>query len=156
VLPIYRQHPDGGLRPGNTAGSFGKCRMEPHSQLSPFPRRNHADQACPAVRVTTQKRKSPPKICLSIMPCGRCWLQEIVPLDVEGLRANSHLTDLAGHLAESVLGYFFASIPSLDIAHFPARGSEPEVDFILTVGTRRSQSRSNTGDALIRTMTPVG
>ncbi|MBM4334115.1 MAG: ATP-binding protein [Deltaproteobacteria bacterium] len=84
-----------------------------------------------------KKRKSPPKICLCDHALRAGWLQEIVPLDIEGLQANPHLTDLAGHLAESVLGYFFASIPSLDIAHFPARGSEPEVDFILTVGTRR-------------------
>jgi len=40
-------------------------------------------------------------------------------------------------LAESVMGYFLASIPNLDVAHFPARGAEPEVDFVLTVGTRR-------------------
>jgi predicted AAA+ superfamily ATPase len=35
------------------------------------------------------------------------------------------------------LGYFLASIPNLDLAHFPERGSEPEVDFVLTIGTRR-------------------
>ena len=64
-------------------------------------------------------------------------MQEVVPLDSEGLASNPHLTDLAGHLAESTLGYFFASIPNLDAAHFPARGAEPEVDFVLTVGTRR-------------------
>jgi len=44
---------------------------------------------------------------------------------------------LAGHIAESVLGYFLASIPNLGLAHFPERGIEPEVDFILTVGMRR-------------------
>ena len=53
------------------------------------------------------------------------------------MEKNPHLTDLAGHLAESALGYFFASIPNLDVAYFPERGAEPEVDFILTVGTRR-------------------
>jgi predicted AAA+ superfamily ATPase len=35
------------------------------------------------------------------------------------------------------LGYFLASIPNLDMAHFPVRGAEPEVDFIVTIGTRR-------------------
>jgi predicted AAA+ superfamily ATPase len=61
-------------------------------------------------------------------------------LDVyEALEERSYRTiqDLAGHLAESTLGYFFGSIPGLDLAHFPSRGAEPEVDFVLTVGTRR-------------------
>ena len=53
------------------------------------------------------------------------------------MNANPHLTDLAGHLAESALGYFLSSVPNLELAHFPARGAEPEVDFVLTVGTRR-------------------
>jgi predicted AAA+ superfamily ATPase len=44
---------------------------------------------------------------------------------------------LAGHLAESVTGYFLASIPGLDVAHFPERGTEPEVDYILTIGEQR-------------------
>ena len=60
-----------------------------------------------------------------------------MPLDPAGLSQNPHLTDLAGRLAESALGYFLASIPNLDVAYFPARAAEPEVDFILTVGTKR-------------------
>ncbi len=84
-----------------------------------------------------KRRKSPPKICLCDHALRASWMQEVVPLDSEGLASNPHLTDLAGHLAESTLGYFFASIPNLDAAHFPARAAEPEVDFVLTVGTRR-------------------
>lgn len=84
-----------------------------------------------------KKPKSPPKVCLCDHALRASWLQEIVPLDPDGLTANPHLTDLAGHLAESVLGYFLATIPGLDVAYFPARGIEPEVDFVLTVGTRR-------------------
>jgi predicted AAA+ superfamily ATPase len=60
-----------------------------------------------------------------------------VPLDREGLAANPHLTTLAGHIAESVVGATLATIPSLDTAHLPARGGEPEIDFVLTVGTKR-------------------
>jgi predicted AAA+ superfamily ATPase len=44
---------------------------------------------------------------------------------------------MAGHLAESILGYFLASIPNLDVSHFPTRGAEPEVDFVLSIGHRR-------------------
>jgi len=91
----------------------------------------------PAMELRLKKRKAPAKICLSDHSLRASWLQEIVPLDAEGLNANPHLTDIAGHLAESVLGYFLASVPNLEIAHFPARGAEPEVDFVLTVGTRR-------------------
>ena len=77
------------------------------------------------------------KVCLCDHALRASWLQEVVPLDSEGLTANPHLSDLAGHLAESILGYYFASIPNLDVAHVPARGAEPEVDFVLTIGTRR-------------------
>lgn len=77
------------------------------------------------------------KICLCDHAIRASWLQEVVPLDPDGLKENPHLSDLAGHLAESIVGYYFASIPNLDLAHVPARGPEPEVDFVLTVGTRR-------------------
>jgi len=53
------------------------------------------------------------------------------------LMRQPHLSDLAGHLAESVVGAFLAQIPHLDVAHFPERATEPEVDFILTIGERR-------------------
>lgn len=91
----------------------------------------------PAMELRLKKRKAPAKICLSDHSLRASWLQEVVPLDPPGLNANPHLTDLAGHLAESVLGYFLASIPNVDLAYFPARPAEPEVDFVLTVGTRR-------------------
>lgn len=84
-----------------------------------------------------KRRKSPSKICLCDHALRASWLQEVVPLDPGGLARQPHLSDLAGRLAESVLGYFLATIPTLDVAHFPERGAEPEVDFVLTVGTRR-------------------
>ena len=39
--------------------------------------------------------------------------------------------------AESIAGYFLRSIIGLDVAHFPERGAEPEVDYVLTVGEQR-------------------
>jgi predicted AAA+ superfamily ATPase len=83
-----------------------------------------------------KRKKSPPKVCLCDHALRASWLQEIVPMDAEGLSQNPHLTDIAGHLAESPLGYFLCSIPGLDTAYFPTRGIEPEVDFVLTIGTR--------------------
>jgi len=47
------------------------------------------------------------------------------------------LTTLAGHIAESVVGAALSTIPSLDISHLPARGGEPEIDFVLAIGTMR-------------------
>ena len=44
---------------------------------------------------------------------------------------------LAGHIAESVVGATLSTISSLDVAHLPARSGEPEVDFVLTIGTKR-------------------
>jgi len=84
-----------------------------------------------------KRQKALAKLCLCDHALRAAWLQEIVPLDSEGLAANPHLSDLAGRLAESTLGYFLASIPNLDVAHFPERGAEPEVDFVMTIGTKR-------------------
>lgn len=84
-----------------------------------------------------KKNKSPAKVCLCDHALRASWLQEIVPISPSGLAANPHLTDLAGHLVESILGYYLASIPHLDISYFPARGIDPEVDFVMTIGTRR-------------------
>ena len=89
------------------------------------------------IELRLKKKKAPAKVCLCDHSLRAGWLQEIVPLDSELLSKNLHLSDLAGHLAESTLGYFLASIPNLDIAHFPSRGAEPEVDFILTIGIHR-------------------
>jgi len=91
----------------------------------------------PPHELRLKRRKAPPKICLCDHSLRAGWLHEIVPLDPERLRSEVHLTDLAGHLAESTLGYYLASIPNLDLSHFPERGAEPEVDFILTIGTKR-------------------
>ena len=44
---------------------------------------------------------------------------------------------VAGHLAESVTGAVLSTITGLDIAHFPERHDEPEVDFVLTIGVKR-------------------
>lgn len=85
----------------------------------------------------TKKGARIARVCLCDHALRASWLEEVIPLDVDGLSANPHLTDLAGHLAESILGYFLASIPNLDVAHVPARHAEPEVDFAVTVGTHR-------------------
>ncbi len=91
----------------------------------------------PALELRLKRQRASPKLCLCDHALRAAWLQEIVPLTPAGLERSPHLSDLAGHLAESVLGYFLGSIPNLDLAWFPQRGAEPEVDFVMTVGEHR-------------------
>jgi predicted AAA+ superfamily ATPase len=89
------------------------------------------------LEIRLKRKRGNPKICLADHGLRASWLQEIVPLAPDDLAEASHLTTLAGHIAESVVGATLATIPSLDVAHLPARRGEPEVDFVLTIGTRR-------------------
>ena len=84
-----------------------------------------------------KRRRGNYKLCLCDHGLRASWLEEVVPIDPKGLERSPHLHDLAGHIAESVVGYFLGGLQHLDLAHFPERGSEPEVDFILTIGERR-------------------
>src|SRR3972149_889830 len=84
-----------------------------------------------------KRRRGPSKLCLCDHALRAAWLQEVIPLDPTELERQPHLTDLAGRIAESAAGYFLKSITNLDVAHFPERASEPEVDFVLTVGEQR-------------------
>ncbi len=84
-----------------------------------------------------KRRKGQPKICLCDHSLRASWLQETIPITPDQLDRAPHLSDLAGHIAESIVGYFLGSIPGLDLAWFPERGVEPEVDFVITVGEHR-------------------
>ncbi len=84
-----------------------------------------------------KKRRGASKLCICDHALRAAWLQEVVPLTPAELDRMPHLTLLAGRIAESVVGYFLRSIVNLDVAHFPERGAEPEVDFVLTVGEQR-------------------
>ena len=77
------------------------------------------------------------KLCLCDHALRAAWMQEIIPLDPIALERQPHTRDLAGHIAESAAGYFMKSIPDLELSHFPERTTEPEVDFVLTVGYQR-------------------
>lgn len=84
-----------------------------------------------------KKKRGAPKLCLCDHTLRAPWLQEVVPIDPAGLDRSPHLSDLAGRFADSTAGYFLRSIVELDVAHFPERGAEPEVDYVLTIGTQR-------------------
>jgi predicted AAA+ superfamily ATPase len=89
------------------------------------------------LEIRLKKKKGYPKICLCDHSLRASWLQEAIPVTPEGLNKSPHLSDLAGHLAESIAGYFLGGIPGLDIAWFPEREVEPEVDFVITIGEHR-------------------
>jgi predicted AAA+ superfamily ATPase len=84
-----------------------------------------------------KKARGPSKLCVVDHGLRASWLQESIPIDPEALASAPALTDLAGHIAESVVGSFFVGMPSLEVAHFPERATEPEVDFVLTIGEKR-------------------
>lgn len=84
-----------------------------------------------------KRKQGSKKVVLCDHALRAAWLQEVVPLDNEGLTDAPHLADLAGRIAESVAGHFFKSIINLGVHHFPERGAEPEVDYILTIGDQR-------------------
>lgn len=91
----------------------------------------------PPLEIRLKRKKGNAKVCLCDHGLRASWLQERIPLALKALQSSLHLMDLAGHIAESVVGYYLASIPGMQVAWFPERGAEPEVDFVLTVGEYR-------------------
>jgi predicted AAA+ superfamily ATPase len=63
-----------------------------------------------------KRARGPSKLCLCDHALRAAWLQEVIPLDEPELDRNPHLRDLAGHIAESTVGYFFKSLTDLDVA----------------------------------------
>jgi len=84
-----------------------------------------------------KKSRGPSKLCVVDHGLRASWLEELIPLDPQRLDRTQAFSDLAGHIAESVVGAFFTGMPNLDVAHFPERATEPEVDFVLTIGEKR-------------------
>lgn len=84
-----------------------------------------------------KRQKGAVKLILSDHSLRAAWLQEQIPLFPSALLAAPHLTDLAGRVAESAVGQLFKSVIHLAVHHFPERGSEPEVDYVLTIGDQR-------------------
>lgn len=91
----------------------------------------------PPLEVRLKRKRGSPKFCLVDHGLRASWLQERIPLTPDDLTQHPELTPMAGHIAESVFGSVASTIMGLDIAHFPERGLEREVDFVMTVGYRR-------------------
>jgi len=89
----------------------------------------------PPLEIRLKKKKSASKICIADHSLRASWLQEIIPLT--GDSTSEAEASLAGHLAESIVGYTLSTIHGLDLSYYPQRNREPEVDFILTIGQQR-------------------
>ncbi|MFH0910327.1 MAG: DUF4143 domain-containing protein [Planctomycetota bacterium] len=95
-------------------------------------------RAIPPLEIRLRKKgRGYDKFCLCDHALRAAWLQEIIPINPTDLDKQPQLYDLAGRVAESTTGYFLSSLGSLDMAHLPERGGDPEVDFILTIGEKR-------------------
>jgi len=94
-------------------------------------------RAIPPIELRRRGRKGPEKLVLSDPSLRAAWLEELVPLDPARLDQAPELTDLAGRLADSTTGFYFASLSGVDVSWFPEQGTEPEVDYVLTIGDRR-------------------
>lgn len=85
-----------------------------------------------------KRQSNPPKICICDHFVRDGILQETLPIDPETLKScDEAVSTGVGHLIESILGYYLQGIPGVDLAWFPERKDEPEVDFVLTIGTTR-------------------
>ena len=101
-----------------------------------------------------QSRRNGAKYCLCDHFIREIWLQEEIPLSPSILAdAKEPIPMLAGHIMESLLGYFLHSIPGIGITWFPNRNEKPEVDYVITVGDQRipievkySRSKSTKAD----------
>ena len=91
----------------------------------------------PPLEIRLKRRRGSPKLCLVDHGLRASWLQENIPLVPDELARRPDLTALAGHLAESIFGSVASAIHGLDVSHFPQRGTDQEVDFVLTVGSVR-------------------
>ncbi|MCC7294200.1 MAG: ATP-binding protein [Phycisphaerales bacterium] len=85
-----------------------------------------------------QRQSHPPKLCICDHFVRNGILQETLPIDPEALKeCDEAVSGRVGHLIESILGYYLKGIPGAELSWFPARPNEPEVDFVLTIGTAR-------------------
>ncbi len=91
----------------------------------------------PPLEIRLKRKRGSHKLCLVDHGLRASWLQEYIPLTPDELKEKPELTSLAGHLAESIFGSVASTIHGLDLAHYPERGIDREVDFVLTVGAQR-------------------
>jgi predicted AAA+ superfamily ATPase len=86
-------------------------------------------------QLRNKTQKSAKKICICDHAIRAAWLREVIQLyDTEN---ENHNIDLAGHIIESIIGYFLSTIKGIGVTWFPERHNEPEVDYVLEIGQHR-------------------
>lgn len=92
----------------------------------------------PALEAAFRKQSNPDKLCLCDHFLREAALQERVPLSPADLQScpESTLT-IAGHIIESAIGYYLSDLTGIQVSWMPERSSEPEVDFVFTIGAKR-------------------
>ena len=92
----------------------------------------------PPLELGKKRQMEGNKICLCDHFIRQAWLQEVVPISSRLLEdATESVSTLAGQIIEGIIGYHLNTISGLDIAWFPARQKEPEIDYVLTMGLKR-------------------
>jgi predicted AAA+ superfamily ATPase len=90
------------------------------------------------LEIRLKRTRGSPKLCLADHGLRASWLQERIPLVPSDLESSHEsLSAVAGRIAESIVGASLFTIAALDIAHLPEQPGEPEIDYVLTIGTRR-------------------
>lgn len=81
---------------------------------------------------------NPPKLCICDHFVRDGVLQETIPISPKELKnANDAVCTQAGHIVESIVGYYLRGMPGIDVAWFPVRSKEPEIDFVVSLGMQR-------------------
>jgi predicted AAA+ superfamily ATPase len=92
----------------------------------------------PPLEIAKKTQSQGNKLCLCDHFLRQAWLQEVVPISPRSLvDAHETVLTLTGHLVEGIIGYYLNAISGLDMAWFPARQNEPEIDFVVTMGLKR-------------------
>ena len=97
----------------------------------------------PPFEIRHRHRRGFSKIARCDPALRAAYLQERVPLSPAAIDENPSRGVLAGHLAGSLVGYFPASIPGVELAWAPERARQPEVEMGIPIGTERNPSEVN-------------
>lgn len=89
------------------------------------------------LEIRLKRTRGAPKLCLADHGLRASWLHEVIPISPKELASQPELSDIAGRLVESIVGSYLMTLGGVALTHFPERPGEPEVDFVLTVGTQR-------------------
>ncbi|MBN2577608.1 MAG: ATP-binding protein [Pirellulales bacterium] len=85
--------------------------------------------------LSKKKKRNGAKYCLCDHFVREVWLQERIPLAPQRLQSVAQpIAALAGHVMESIIGYFLEGLQGIDLYWFPERENEQEIDYVLTIG----------------------